>query len=62
MISQHCSSKAGLLRPSNVLRKCKALVGQAQADWPALLKDAPPAVQRSVKERLAGGVSLASLK
>lgn len=54
--------QAGLLRPGNVLRKCKALVGQAQADWPALLKDAPPSVQRSVKERLAGGVSLAFLK
>jgi serine/threonine-protein kinase HipA len=54
--------QAGLLRPSNVLRKCKILVAQAKADWPALLKDAPPAVQRSVKERLAGSVSLAALK
>jgi serine/threonine-protein kinase HipA len=54
--------QAGLLRPSNVLRKCKILVAQAKADWPALLKDAPPAVQRSVNERLAGGVSLASLQ
>jgi serine/threonine-protein kinase HipA len=54
--------QAGLLRPGNVLRKCKELVLQAQADWPALLKDAPPAVRRSVKERLAGGVSLSQLK
>jgi serine/threonine-protein kinase HipA len=54
--------QAGLLRPSNVLRKCKILAAQAKADWPALMSDAPQAVQRSVKERLAGGASLASSK
>jgi serine/threonine-protein kinase HipA len=54
--------QAGLLRQSQILRKCKELVSLAQADWPALLKDAPPAVRRSVQERLKGGVSLSQFK
>jgi serine/threonine-protein kinase HipA len=54
--------QAGLLRHSAILRKCKDSVRVAQSDWPMLLKDAPPAVRRSVLERLRGGVSLSLLK
>ncbi len=54
--------QAGLLRHSAILRKCKDMVRVAQSDWPVLLKDAPPAVRRSVLERLKGGVSLSQLK
>jgi serine/threonine-protein kinase HipA len=50
--------QAGLLRHSSILRKCKELMRVAQSDWPALLKDAPLAVRRSVQERLNGGVAL----
>jgi serine/threonine-protein kinase HipA len=54
--------QAGLLRHSQILRKCRDLVKTAQSDWPALLKEAPPAVRRSVQERLKGGVALSKLK
>ncbi len=50
---------AGLLRPVRLLAIAKDTVRQAQADWPALLGDAPPAVQRAVQTRLAGAVALA---
>jgi len=49
---------AGLLRRSVVLRHCKALVKAAQADWPALLADAPHTVREEVTARLRGGVAL----
>lgn len=49
---------AGLLRRSVVLRHCKALVQAAQADWPALLADAPLNVREEVAARLRGGVAL----
>jgi serine/threonine-protein kinase HipA len=49
---------AGLLRRSVVLRHCKALVQAAQADWPALLADAPKNVREEVTARLRGGVAL----
>lgn len=49
---------AGLLRRSVVLRHCKALVQTAQADWPALLADAPHYVREEVTARLRGGVAL----
>lgn len=49
---------AGLLRKSVVLRHCKALVKAAQADWPALLADAPRNVREEVSARLRGGVAL----
>ena len=49
---------AGLLRRSVVLRHCKALVQAAQADWPALLADAPLNVCEEVTARLRGGVAL----
>ncbi|MDO9434848.1 type II toxin-antitoxin system HipA family toxin [Hydrogenophaga sp.] len=49
---------AGLLRKSVVLRHCKALVKAAQADWPALLLDAPTNVREEVTARLHGGVAL----
>jgi serine/threonine-protein kinase HipA len=51
--------QAGLLRVGRLLAIAKQTVRQAQADWPALLKHGPPAVQRSVLERLKGGVALA---
>ncbi|RCW68882.1 type II toxin-antitoxin system HipA family toxin [Pseudorhodoferax soli] len=51
---------ARLLRVPNLLRIARQLVRQAQADWPALLQEAPPAVRASVSERLAGGVALAA--
>lgn len=54
--------QAGLLRHSQILRKCKELVKAAQSDWPMLLKDAPPAVRRCVEERLNGGVGLSQPK
>ncbi|KQP36289.1 type II toxin-antitoxin system HipA family toxin [Pseudorhodoferax sp. Leaf274] len=50
---------ARLLRVPNLLRIARQLVRQAQADWPALLREAPPAVHGAVTERLAGGVALA---
>ncbi len=49
---------ARLLRVGRYLSLAKELVRQAQAEWPALLKEAPGSVQRSVGERLAGGVAL----
>lgn len=52
--------QARLLRVGNHLRVAKELVRKAQADWPALLVDAPEAVRRSVTERLAGGVAFAA--
>ena len=48
----------GLRRTSNLLRQCKALVAQAKADWPTLLKDAPPAMDAEVMARLGGTVAL----
>ncbi|PZQ00634.1 MAG: type II toxin-antitoxin system HipA family toxin [Variovorax paradoxus] len=51
---------ARLLRVPNLLRIARQLVRQAQADWPALLQEAPPAVRAAVSERLAGGVALAA--
>jgi len=50
---------AGLLRPARLLAIARDTVRQARADWPALLAGAPPAMQRCVRERLAGGVALA---
>jgi serine/threonine-protein kinase HipA len=44
----------------NLLRIARQLVRQAQADWPALLQEVPPAVRAAVSERLAGGVALAA--
>jgi serine/threonine-protein kinase HipA len=49
---------AGLLRVGRLLQRARALVRQAQADWPALLRHAPQSVARSVSERLRGGVAL----
>ena len=51
---------AGLLRPARLLAIARDTVRQAQDAWPALLADAPASVRRSVSERLAGGVALAS--
>lgn len=49
---------AGLLRPTRYVALARRLLRQAQADWPRLLKDAPPTVRASVLERLNGGVAL----
>lgn len=49
---------AGLLRPGHYVRQARALVRQAQADWPALLHEAPAAVRRTVMARLNGAVAL----
>ncbi len=49
---------ARLLRPGRYLAQARQLVKRAQADWPALLKDSPPAVRHAVLERLNGGVAL----
>jgi serine/threonine-protein kinase HipA len=48
----------GLRRTGHLLRQCKALVAQAKADWPALLKQAPPAMAAEVLSRLGGKVAL----
>jgi serine/threonine-protein kinase HipA len=50
---------AGLQRASRLLSIAKQTVKQVQADWPAVLENAPPSVKRAVTERLAGGVVLA---
>ena len=50
---------AGLQRVSRLVSIAKQTVKQAQADWPNVLKNAPPSVSRAVTERLGGGVTLA---
>ena len=50
---------AGLQRFSRLVSIAKQTVRQAQADWPAVLENAPPSVKRAVTERLGGGVALA---
>ena len=50
-------TRAGLPRVSNHLRIARNLVRQAQADWPALLSDAPDSVRTEVTARLRGGVA-----
>ena len=50
---------AGLQRVSRLLSIAKQTVKLAQADWPSVLKNAPPSVLRAVTERLDGGVALA---
>lgn len=48
----------GLRRTSHLLRQCKAVASQAKADWPAMLKGAPPAMAAEVMARLGGKVML----
>ena len=50
---------ANLQRVSRLVSIAKQTVKLAQADWPAVLVNAPPSVSRAVTERLVGGVSLA---
>ena len=50
---------ANLQRVSRLLSIARQTVKLAQADWPVLLKNAPPSVHRAVTERLGGGVALA---
>ena len=49
---------AGLLRVPRHLALLRDAVKQAQAEWPALLRDAPPAVRTTVQQRLAGAVRI----
>ena len=51
--------QARVLRASRVLQVAKSVAAQAKADWPELLKGAPPSMQRAMTERLTGGVALA---
>jgi len=51
-------ARGGLRRTGNLLRQCRSLVSQARADWPSILKDAPPAMATEVMARLAGKVAL----
>jgi serine/threonine-protein kinase HipA len=51
--------RADVPRRSRLIQMAKKLVGQAQADWPALLKAAPENMRSAVTERLEGGVALA---
>ena len=50
---------AGLQRVSRLVSIAKHTVKLAQANWPRVLKNAPPSVNRAVTERLGGSVSLA---
>ena len=50
---------AGLLRAPRHVALLKDVVRRAQAEWPALLRDAPLAMRETVLARLAGGVALA---
>ena len=52
---------AGLLRVPRHMVLLRDVVKQAQADWPALLRDAPPAVQATVQQRLAGATMLGQI-
>ncbi len=49
---------AGLQRVSRLVSIAKQTVKLAQADWPAVLQNAPPSVNRAVTEQLGGGVAL----
>ena len=49
---------AGLQRVSRLVSIAKQTVKLAQADWPGVLKNAPPNVKRAVTERLDGAVAL----
>ena len=53
---------AGLQRVSRLVSIAKQTVKLAQADWPAVLKNAPPNVKRAVTERLDGAVALAQYR
>jgi serine/threonine-protein kinase HipA len=49
---------AGMMRVSHHVRQAKLLVKEAKEKWPTILKDAPPAVGRSVTQRINGSVAL----
>ncbi len=49
---------AQLPRPGALVRFCRSVVERAQAEWPAILAEAPDNVRQSVGARLAGGVAL----
>jgi len=53
-------AQAGIVRRSRVLQIARARVRQAQADWPGLLHDAPPAMRHEINRRLNGGLALTS--
>lgn len=49
---------AGLLRAPRYVAWAREAVAQAQAEWPALLAEAPASLRATVLERLQGGVAL----
>ena len=51
-------AQAGIVRRSRVQQIARARVRQAQADWPGLLRDAPPAMRHEINRRLNGGLAL----
>jgi serine/threonine-protein kinase HipA len=50
---------AGLLRASRHVALLRERVREAQAQWPALLREAPAVMREVIEARLAGGVALA---
>ena len=48
----------GLRRATRLLQHCKQVVKKAQAEWPALLQDAPLSMQTEIHQRLHGKVGL----
>lgn len=50
---------AGLLRVPRHISLLRELAAQAQAQWPTLLRDAPPSMRESITARLQGSVQLA---
>lgn len=50
--------QAKVLRRSRILQRAKELASLAKSSWPKLLEDAPPSMQRAIKQRLTGGVAL----
>jgi len=53
-------TRAGINRAGTYVRKAREVVQHAQAVWPALLKDVPGNMAKSIRERLDGKVALAS--
>ena len=51
-------ARGGVRRAREAVQRSKRLVARAQADWPALLKDAPECMRTEVLRRLCGGVAL----
>ncbi|MBS0308541.1 MAG: HipA domain-containing protein [Proteobacteria bacterium] len=52
-------ARAGLQRRVRLIQQAKAMVKQAQSDWPALLMNAPANMRKVIQARLNGGVKIA---